>query len=158
MAVPADINPRIVDSLYCDALALADELRACFTFPYERPFERGADWGSGQFDDEEDIALSCEGLRATTRTMHCLAWLLNHRAFFAGEISEFQLRRHGRLPAALPPSDASALPADAARLVGESERLYDRIVRLERAWRTRDGGLPHLDTVERLRQRLAAAR
>ena len=30
MAVPADINPRIVESLYCDALVLADELRARF--------------------------------------------------------------------------------------------------------------------------------
>lgn len=158
MAVPADINPRIVDSLYCDALALADELRACFTFPYDGPVRRAGDRAIADLDDEARVALSCEGLRATTRTMHCLAWLLNHRAFFAGEISEFQLRRHGRLPAALPPSDASALPEDAARLVGESERLYDRIVRLERAWRTRDGGLPRLDTVERLRQRLATAR
>jgi regulator of CtrA degradation len=150
MAVPADINPRIVDSLYCDALALADELRARFTFPH--------DSGIDPFDDEARIALSCEGLRATTRTMHCLAWLLNHRAFFAGEISEFQLRRHGRLPAALPESDASALPMDAARLVRESERLYARIVRLERAWRAPEGGLPRLETVERLRQRLAAVR
>ena len=150
MAVPADINPRIVDSLYCDALALADELRARFAFPH--------DAGADQFDDAARIALSCEGLRATTRTMHCLAWLLNHRAFFAGEISEFQLRRHGRLPAALPDSDASALPSDAARLVRESERLYARIVRLERAWRAPGGGLPRLESVERLRQRLAAAR
>ena len=98
MAVPADINPRIVDSLYCDALALADELRARFAFP----LDASADGGLAELDDEARVALSCEGLRATTRTMHCLAWLLNHRAFFAGEISEFQLRRHGRLPAALP--------------------------------------------------------
>ena len=154
MAVPADINPRIVDSLYCDALALADELRARFAFPHDA----GNDQTIGQFDDAARIALSCEGLRATTRTMHCLAWLLNHRAFFAGEISEFQLRRHGRLPAALPDSDASALPSDAARLVRESERLYARIVRLERAWRAPDGGLPRLESVERLRQRLAVAR
>lgn len=154
MAVPADINPRIVESLYSDALALADGLRARFTFPFEGP----GDGPDGELGDEQRLALSCEGLRATTRTMHCLAWLLNHRAFFAGEISEFQLRRHGRLPAALPPSDASALPADAARLVNESERLYDRIVRLERAWRSRDDGLPRLDAIERLRQRLAAVR
>ena len=150
MAVPADINPRIVDSLYCDALALADELRARFAVPH--------DAGMDRYDEAARIALSCEGLRATTRTMHCLAWLLNHRAFFAGEISEFQLRRHGRLPAALPDSDASALPSEAARLVRESERLYARIVRLERAWRAPDGGLPRLESVERLRQRLAVAR
>ncbi len=154
MAVPADINPRIVDSLYCDALALADDLRARFAFPQSAEFI----WaGLDEADDEARIALSCEGLRATTRTMHCLAWLLNHRAFFAGEISEFQLRRHGRLPAALPDSDTAALPPEAARLVDESERLYARIVRLERAWRAPDGGPPRLEAVERLRQRLAAA-
>lgn len=153
MAVPADINPRIVDSLYCDALALADELRARFAFP----LDTSADGGLAELDDEGRVALSCEGLRATTRTMHCLAWLLNHRAFFAGEISEFQLRRHGRLPAALPDSDASALPSEAARLVRESERLYARIVRLEQAWRAPEGGLPRLPAVERLRQRLAAS-
>ncbi len=152
MTVPADINPRIVDSLYCDALALADELRGRFAFPQDA----GVGAGRDAFDDEARIALSCEGLRATTRTMHCLAWLLNHRAFFAGEISEFQLRRHGRLPAALPDSDTAALPPEAARLVGESERLYARIVRLERAWRAPDGGLPRLEAVERLRQRLGA--
>ena len=144
MPVPADINPRIVESLYCDALLLADELRARFA-------GRAAD------DDPGRVALSCEGLRATTRTMHCLAWLLNHRAFFAGEISEFQLRRHGRLPAALPASDASALPLGAARLVEESERLYERVARLERAWRRREEPSGRPSAIERLRERLAKA-
>ena len=68
MALPADINPRIVDALYCDALVLADELRTRF----------GGDFSIGE-DCAARVALSCEGLRATTRTMHCLAWLLNHR-------------------------------------------------------------------------------
>ncbi|HUQ14195.1 MAG TPA: DUF1465 family protein [Novosphingobium sp.] len=144
MPVPADINPRIVESLYCDALLLADELRARFA---RREGEDGPD----------RVALSCEGLRATTRTMHCLAWLLNTRAFFAGEISEFQLRRHGRLPGALPASDLSALAPDAARLVSESERLYARIMRLERAWRRRDDAPARPGAIERLRERLAAS-
>ena len=142
MAVPADINPRIVDSLYCEALVLADELRARF----------------GREDDgasaAERIALSCEGLRATTRTMHCLAWLLNHRAFFAREISEFQLRRHGRLPAPVPSGDLALIPDDAARLVRVSERLYARVARLEAAWRRPDP-LDPPSAIDRLRQRLA---
>jgi regulator of CtrA degradation len=145
MALPADINPRIVDALYCDALELADELRARF----------GGDFSIGE-DCAARVALSCEGLRATTRTMHCLAWLLNHRAFFAGEISEFQLRRHGRLPAASASGDLRLVPEDAARLVRMSERLFARIERLESAWRygTATGGP---SAIERLRQRLAAA-
>ena len=147
MALPADINPRIVDSLYCDALLLADELRARF----------GGDFSIGE-DCAARVALSCEGLRATTRTMHCLAWLLNHRAFFAGEISEFQLRRHGRLPAPSASGDLSMVPADAARLVRLSERLFARIERLENAWRRGAEAHDGPSAIERLRQRLAGAR
>ena len=147
MALPADINPRIVDALYCDALVLADELRTRF----------GGDFSIGE-DCAARVALSCEGLRATTRTMHCLAWLLNHRAFFANEISEFQLRRHGRLPARSASGDLSLVPDDAARLVRMSERLFARIERLETAWCRGDATPESATAIERLRQRLAAAR
>ena len=147
MALPADINPRIVEALYCDALILADELRTRF----------GGDFSIGE-DCAARVALSCEGLRATTRTMHCLAWLLNHRAFFAGEISEFQLRRHGRLPARSASGDLSLVPDDAARLVRMSERLFARIERLETAWRRGDAGQDGESAIERLRQRLVSAR
>ena len=140
MAVPADINPRIVDALYDEALALADALRARF---------------GGDFSPGGEVALACEGLRATTRTMHCLAWLLNHRAYFAGEISEFQLRRHGRLPPATPAGDLAAITEDAARLVRASERLFARVERLERAWRHGVGQGP--SAIERLRARVAMA-
>jgi regulator of CtrA degradation len=78
-----------VEGLYCEALVLSDEVRAAFDL-------------SGRIEDtgtHEDarIALSCEALRTTTRMMHAVAWLLNHRAYFMGELSEFQLRRYGRL-------------------------------------------------------------
>jgi regulator of CtrA degradation len=142
MAVPADINPRIVDSLYGEALVLADALRA----------RLGSENAS---DAEHRVALSCEGLRATTRTMHCLAWLLNHRAHFAGEISEFQLRRHGHLPPPLPSGDTRGLPEEVVQLVTASERLYARVARLQAAWARdrREPGEP--SAVERLRERLA---
>ena len=145
MAVPADINPRIVDALYCEALVLADELRARFGQAHLA--------GEGC---EARVALSCEGLRATTRTMHCLAWLLNHRAYFAGEISEFQLRRHGRLPAATASGELGQLPAEAAQLVRLTERLFARVERLERAWRADEVEQP--SAIERLRERIAAGR
>ena len=147
MALPADINPRIVDALYCDALLLADELRTRF----------GGDFSMAE-DCAARVALSCEGLRATTRTMHCLAWLLNHRAYFAGEISEFQLRRHGRLPARSASGDLTLVPEDAARLVRMSERLFTRIERLEAAWRRGNTAPGEESAIERLRQRLAGAR
>ena len=144
MPLPADINPRIIEALYREALVLADDLRTRF----------GGELGS-EASAVAQVALSCEGLRATTRTMHCLAWLLNHRAFFAGEISEFQLRRHGRLPAAVHSGDLARLPEDAARLVRLSERLFARVERLEKAWR-RNGGDERPSAIERLRERLAA--
>lgn len=144
MPVPADINPRIVDALYGEALLLADELRSRFGGEFR-----------AEGDAAADVALTCESLRATTRTMHCLAWLLNHRAYFAGEISEFQLRRHGRLPPGVPSGDLARLPEDAARLMRISERLFARVERLEKAWRR--NGCEGPSAIERLRERLAAA-
>jgi len=69
-----------------------------------------------------------------------------------------QLRRHGRLIAKFPlsePLQVLALPEDAQRCVYDSERLYARIQRLERAWRGEPVGGG--SAVERLRQRLAVA-
>jgi regulator of CtrA degradation len=154
-----NLNPRIIEALYADALVLAEEVRAVFDRLRQGP-DRRALLGSND-DPEADLAqvqLSCEALRTTTRIMHCLAWLLNHRAYFAGELSELQLRRHGRLIANFPLSDplqVMALPAEAQRCVQDSERLYARVQRLERAWRgesTTAGS-----AIERLRQRLTAA-
>ena len=85
------------------------------------------------------IALSVEGLRTTTRMMHVLAWLLNHRAYFAGELSEFQLRRHGVLPPDRPsdPDEMAMLEPTTRALIGETEALHRRIARLDAAWRER---------------------
>lgn len=148
MSQPATINPRIIEGLYCEALVLSDEVRAAFDF-------------SGRVDkagDDEDfarIALSCEALRTTTRMMHAVAWLLNHRAHFKGELSEFQLRRHGKLAADFPESDPERmeyLDAPVRELIGATERFYARLVRLDRGWRQRDIQAP--GAIARLRERL----
>lgn len=159
MALMPNLNPRIIEALYAEALVLAEEVRAVFD-RLRQGHDKRALVGAND-DPDADLAhvqVSCEALRTTTRIMHCLAWLLNHRAYFAGELSELQLRRHGRLIASFPLSDpvqVLALPADAQRCVHDSERLYARIQRLERAWR----GAPDTSgtAIERLRQRLAAA-
>lgn len=149
------INPKIVDSLYCEALVLADEVRAAFD---RARVQAQAESGDTAGDELDRVALSCEALRTTTRVMHCMAWLLNHRAFFAGELSELQLRRHGKLIGNFPASDpqtAGKLPPPIRGLIGESERLYQRIQRLEQAWRgTPASGAP--SAIERLRERLSA--
>lgn len=147
MAKPASINPRIIEGLYCEALALSDDVRATFAL-------------SGQFGDssaEEDearIALSCEALRTTTRMMHAVAWLLNHRAFFNGELSEFQLRRYGKL-VDFPENDPhrlALLPVATRELILATERFHARLKRIDNGWRERDANAP--SAIAALRQRL----
>lgn len=147
MASPTDINQPIIETLYCEALVLADEVRAAFDLS---PARTGA-------EDLVRIALSVEGLRTTTRMMHVLAWLLNHRAYFAGELSEFQLRRHGVLPPDRPadPDQMALLEPETRALIAESEALHGRIARLDRAWRDRFAVEPA--AVLRLRERLGRA-
>lgn len=160
MALLPSLNPRIIEALHIDALKLADQVRACFeqlrrkTNLVELRNANDDDRADLQ-DDLARVQLSCEALRATTRVMHCLAWLLNHRAFFAGELSELQLRRHGRLIANFPMSDpdiVAGLPHDAQICVHESERLYERIQRLEHNWRGPPA--PTISVIRQLRERL----
>ncbi len=162
MALLPSLNPRIIEALHIDALRLADQVRACFeqlrrkTNPVEPRSANDEDRAALQ-DDLARVQLSCEALRATTRVMHCLAWLLNHRAFFAGELSELQLRRHGRLIANFPMSDpdiVADLPHEAQVCVHESERLYERIQRLEHNWRGPPA--PTISAIRQLRERLGA--
>jgi regulator of CtrA degradation len=140
----ATINPRIVETLYHDALLLADEVRHAFEQPCG-------------FDNDEPlrIALSSEGLRTTTRMMHAIAWLLNHRAYFAGEMNQFQLRRNGRLSPDLRQSEAAQLARlqpEIVDLVESTQHFYDRLLRLDARWRLFGETQP--SAIERLRERL----
>ena len=150
MSTTASINPRILDSLYGEALVLSDEVRATFALS-------GRIGRSGLDEDLARVALSCEGLRTTTRMMHAIAWLLNHRAFFQGELSEFQLRRNGRLSAEVGRSDpehCAMLEPAVRELIGATERFYARLLRLDRGWRTSDSDMPPPSAISRLRDRL----
>ncbi|MEN9683580.1 MAG: hypothetical protein RLZZ427_1331 [Pseudomonadota bacterium] len=128
MAKAANLNPRIIEGLYCDALVLSDEVRARFTQ------SRRPDSAAGE---QSQIALSCEGLRTTTRMMHAVAWLLNHRAFLNGELSEGQLRRHGSLPTCPDgdPERIALLDPETRTLIHETERFHARLKRIDNRWR-----------------------
>ncbi|MFN3509948.1 MAG: DUF1465 family protein [Tsuneonella troitsensis] len=144
MGSPTDINQAIIETLYCEALVLADEVRSAFDLMPKRAGD----------EDFVRIALSVEGLRTTTRMMHVLAWLLNHRAYFSGELSEFQLRRHGVLPPDRPsdPEQLALLEPETCALIADTEAFHGRISRLDAAWRDRFVVRP--DAVHRLRERL----
>lgn len=151
MGDTADLSPTIVDSLYGEALSLADEARAAFDLS-------GRLTATSEDEDLARIALSCEALRTTTRMMHAIAWLLNQRAYFAGELSEFQLRRHGRLPPPQPeasPENVALLGPELEDLIERTRRFYARIERLDMAWR--DHFAMHPAAIHRLRERLGHA-
>ena len=146
MGQPASINPRIIEGLYCEALALSDDVRAAFTLSGR--LDAAAE------DDAGRVALSCEALRTTTRMMHAIAWLLNHRAYFAGELSEFQLRRYGKL-SDFAEGDAARSPlldAPTRELVLATERFHARLKRIDNGWREREAG--ETSAIARLRERL----
>ncbi len=150
MSNPATINPRIIEALYCEALVLSDEVRAAFALSGR--LSRAGD------EDLARVALSCEGLRTTTRMMHAIAWLLNYRAFFLGELSEFQLRRHGRLASDYPApalDRMELLEPGIRELVAATERFHARLLRLDLGWRDHPPAAP--TAIARLRHRLAVA-
>lgn len=151
MSAPCPISPRIVEALYCEALVLSDEVRGAFTLPgrYERVDARE------DRPNQSRIALSSEGLRTTMRMMHAIAWLLNHRAFFKGEIDEMQLRRHGRLSPDMrlsDPAQTALLDRPTAQLVEATRHFYERLLRLDEAWRLSTPVAP--SAIERLRERI----
>jgi regulator of CtrA degradation len=91
--------------------------------------------------------------------MHAVAWLLNHRAHFTGELSAFQLKRYGRLAPDVQRSDAAdlaLLSPEVQELVGATTRFYDRLLRLDRTWRRAQDNAPSAIAAlrERLEQRL----
>lgn len=122
----ARITPRLVDSLYIEAMVLADEARAYFE-----------DHGTEERDALTPalrVGYAVESLKVTTRIMHVIAWLLTRRGLEAGEIDRAEAsqpdRRLGEAglsdPAVLP-----QLPEGAVGLIEASEDLYARVARLE---------------------------
>lgn len=150
MGNPATINPRIVEALYCEALVLCDELRAVFG-----PVPATSSLPGPEAVDR--AAFSAEGLRATTRMMHAIAWLLNHRAYFTGQITDRQLRRYGPLSPALRRSDETQtvhLDPATAKLIEITRRFYDRLLRLDQTWRLTSPVAT--GAIQRLRERVGA--
>lgn len=121
------MTARMVDSLYLEAMVLADEVRAYFDEP-----------GRAERDSLEPVirvSFSCESLKVTTRLMHIIAWLLTRRAVEAGELTPAQARDPGRRLGRAQDSDLlviAELPLTARTLIAASRDLYDRVDRLDR--------------------------
>ena len=124
-----NINHEIIEELYSEALILADDARAAFDLRFQ---DNAADC-----NDLTRVALSIEGLRTTTRLMHVLAWLLNHRAYMAGELSDTQLEHCGTLPEErqADADNLARLEPETRALIEESERLHARVARIDAEYR-----------------------
>ena len=141
------IHEQVVEDLYAEALMLADDARAVF--------DVRDDASRGNSPDKVRIALSVEGLRTTTRVMHVLAWLLNQRAYHAGELSKNQLMRHGTLgeERASDPANMELLEPATRLLIRETERLHARVARLDEEMRAHEDA----DPVSAMQGRIAQA-
>ena len=120
------MTARLIDSLYVEAMVLADEARSYFD-QNGRP-ERDS------LSALQRVGFSCEALKVTTRLMHVIAWLLTRRAVETGEISGDQARQPQRRLGHAAPSDdelVAELPESARSLIAASADLYSRVLRFD---------------------------
>src|SRR5919112_5911744 len=118
------ITSRLIDSLYTEAMLLADEARSYFD-------DAGRD-ERDMLDPFVRVSFACESLKVTTRIMHIVAWLLTQRAIESGEIAYREGRRPERRLGNAQLSDPAVvarLPEAAQRLVNASSDLYARVKR-----------------------------
>jgi regulator of CtrA degradation len=143
------MTARLVDSLYTEAMVLADEARSYFD-ESGRP-ERDA------LGPMERVAFSCESLKVTTRLMHVIAWLLTRKGIAAGEIGEDEghadSRRVGEA-ADSEPAAVEALPPGARAIVEASIDLYARVARIDREMLAPEALSPALGLLRRIERAL----
>lgn len=120
------ITPRLIESLYTEAMVLADEARAYFD-------EQGRS-EQKELEPFARVGFACESLKVTTRIMHIVAWLLTQRAIESGELRRTDgtrpERRLGRANES-DPDVVALLPETAKRLIAASADLYSRVKRLD---------------------------
>ena len=120
------ITSRLIDSLYTEAMLLADEARSYFD-------DAGRD-ERATLHPFARVGFACESLRVTTRIMHIVAWLLTQRAIESGEIPMIDGRRPERRLGNAQESDpevVSQLPEAAQKLINSSSDLYARVKRID---------------------------
>jgi regulator of CtrA degradation len=123
------LTRKVIDSLHVEAMVLADEARACF--------DGAGQEGCSGMEPVDRVIFSCEALKVTTRLMHCVAWLLSHRALLSGDDLQQRPVTLGKAPETIQ-STLLRLPKDAARIVEASEQLYQRIHRVNDALRRKE--------------------
>lgn len=143
------IHRRLVDSLYVEAMLLADEARAYFDVV-----------GRAERDSLEALSrvtFSCESLKVTTRLMHIIAWLLTQRAVEAGELAPGDALSPSRRLGEAPETDAATLdtmPVQARTIIATSIELHRRVARLDASL---DEPVTEASPARRMLERLSAS-
>ena len=122
------VHRRLIDSLYVEAMVLADEARGYF--------DEGGRTDRDMLAPMERVAFSCESLKVTTRLMHIIAWLLTQRAIDAGELTLREALDPSRRLGTAPVTDAAVfatLPVVARGLIECSADLHRRVSRLDQS-------------------------
>ncbi|WP_374148056.1 DUF1465 family protein [Sphingomonas sp. 28-63-12] len=122
------VHRKLIDSLYVEAMLLADEARTYF--------DEGGRLEREALDPLARVAFSCESLKVTTRLMHVIAWLLTQRAIEAGEMSRRDALDPSRRLGAGPVTEAAAfaaMPEHAKGLIEASIELFRRTAMLDEA-------------------------
>lgn len=117
---------RVIDTLYTDAMLLADEARGYF--------DEGGHADRAMLDPIARVVFSCESLKVTTRLMHVIAWLLTQRAVEAGEIRPRDTLDPSRRLGIAPKTDPAVLallPEAGRALITASIDLHGRVARLD---------------------------
>lgn len=140
-----ELTPKLLNALYTEAMLLADEARSYFDH----------DQMGGNLPPEISVAFSCESLKVTTRLMHSIAWLLNQKAFRAGELSQDEADSDARDLGYAPASDGyqvARFTGEAQALIAASEDLYFRLQRFSSKMRAAATDIPEPhNMIERLR-------
>lgn len=141
------LRRRLVESLYVETMLLADEARSYFD--HDARMER--EW----MTPASRISLSVESLRATTRLLHLVSWLLARRAVEVGEIGEEEEARSAarRLQDVQesPEDIMQTLPDEARAMITATMELLRRGMRLQDSIEAPvASGSPAHDMLERL--------
>lgn len=119
------LSDRLAQTLYTEALLLADETHAYYDAAGR--VEREV------LEPKARVQFACEALKATTRLMHVIAWLATRRAIAAGELGEGDPRSPERRLGESAPSDSAVLgemPTAARRLILAGIDLHERVGRV----------------------------
>jgi regulator of CtrA degradation len=146
------LTRKVIDSLYVEAMVLADEARSYF--------DRISREERDHLDPVLRVSFSCESLKVTTRLMHIIAWLLTHRAVASGEMDPIAaLSPNLRLNAMVQSDKAMVpqLPQEAISLIEASNDLYDRVKRIDAKLVTSEEELQKTGHARALMSRLESA-